>query len=69
MPDDIVVKIAKNVKCYRLKAKLTQKELAAKMRCHPSHISNIENAKAKIYTTTLIELAQSFNICPSNLIK
>jgi transcriptional regulator with XRE-family HTH domain len=41
----ILKKIAKNTRYYRLKKKLTQKELAKKVKIHPSYISRVENAK------------------------
>lgn len=61
--------IAKNVYHYRLKKGLTQKELAEKIKVHPSYISHVENARINIYLTTLVNLARALGVGPRDLVK
>jgi transcriptional regulator with XRE-family HTH domain len=65
----ILKKIAKNTRYYRLKKKLTQKELAKKAKIHPSYISRVENAKINLFLTTLYAIAKALDIHAVDLVK
>jgi len=65
----ILKTIAKNVRYYRLKKKLTQKELARKIKVHSRYISHVENAKINIYLTILVNLAKALDVGPRDLVK
>ena len=62
-------KIGKNVRYYRLKKNLTQEQLAKKSNFHRSYISHIEHAKRNIFLTTLVKLAEVLGVNPSDLVK
>lgn len=66
---DILDKIAKNVRFYRLKKGMTQEKLAKKAGLSRGYISQVENAQIKIYITILIGLAKSLGVRPKNLVK
>ncbi len=68
MPD-ILNTIARNVRYYRLKKKLTRKELAKEIKVHSTYISHVENGKINIYLTTLVNLAKALDVCPRDLVK
>lgn len=66
---DILGKIAKNTRFYRLKKRITQEKLAKKSGLSRGYISQVENAKVNLYLTTLVRLAKSLGVCPKNLVK
>lgn len=65
----ILLKIAKSVRYYRLKKNLTQAQLAKKINRHKTYISKIENARINIYLTTLVNLAKALGVHPRDLVK
>lgn len=54
--------IGSNVKFYRKKAKLSQKELADKFSGDRSKISDIENGKENFMFSTLLDIAAGLEI-------
>jgi len=64
----ILKKIAKNTRYYRLKKKLTQEQLAKKAKLSRGFVNRIENAKVNIYLTTLVELAKALGVSPRDLV-
>lgn len=69
MPDEILAKIAKNVKYYRKRNNLTQGQLAGKAKVHPSYISKIENAKTNIFLSTLYRITKALKISLKDLVE
>lgn len=59
---DIYIVIGKNVRFYRMKANLTQKELADKFSGDRSKISDIENGKEDFMLSTLLDIAEGLNV-------
>lgn len=66
---ELLGKIGDNVRYYRSKRKLTQKQLAKKARISRGYISQIENAKLNIYLTTLVALARALGVRCSDLVE
>ncbi|UCD55595.1 MAG: helix-turn-helix transcriptional regulator [Candidatus Omnitrophota bacterium] len=66
---DILDKIAKNVRFYRLKRGMTQERLAKKAGLSRGYISQIEHAKINLYLSTLVKLAKRLGVRPKNLVK
>lgn len=69
MPDEILAKIAKNVKYYRKRNNLTQGQLAGKAKVHLSYISKIENAKTNIFLSTLYRITKALKISLKDLVE
>ena len=69
MTDKILIAIANNIKQYRAKKKMTQKELAKKSKLSRSYISRVENAKANIYLDTLFQISKGLKIKLSKLVE
>jgi transcriptional regulator with XRE-family HTH domain len=65
----ILQKIAKNTRYYRLKKNLTQRQLAKKAKIHPSYVSRIENAKINMFLTTLYAIAKALGVDARDLVK
>ena len=65
-----LLKIAgNNIRHYRLKKKLTQKQLAKKIGFHRNYISRIENARVSMFVTTLVKIARVLNVKPKDLVE
>jgi transcriptional regulator with XRE-family HTH domain len=64
----ILKKIAKNTRYYRLKKKLTQKQLAKKAKMSRGFVNRIENARVNIYLTTLYEIAKALGVSARDLV-
>lgn len=54
-------KLGQKIKEMRLKAGLTQDNLAEMVRCNTSHISNIENNHTKVSLGVLMAIANALN--------
>lgn len=60
MSQDIRTKIAKKVKEYRIKSKLTKEELSLKLGLDNSYISKLENERINISVERLNKIAEFF---------
>ncbi len=61
--------IAKNIKNFRLKAKISQEKMAEKLNCSREFISRVENCKERISLNMLLKISELFKINPSSLFK
>ncbi|MBQ8459784.1 helix-turn-helix transcriptional regulator [bacterium] len=59
--DEILKKIAFNIKVERMRSKLTQFQLAEMIDVHEKYIGKIESGKQNITIKTLIKLAKALN--------
>ncbi len=66
--EDIIHRLAKNVRKERIKQGLTQADLAEKANLHNNYIGLIERAQCNISILTLEKLARALNINESKLI-
>jgi DNA-binding XRE family transcriptional regulator len=62
-------RIARNVKRYRLAEGLTQKEAAARAGIDPRYWHKIEHGKANITFTTLVKLANGFDVDAATILE
>ena len=53
---------------YRLKANLTQQELADKVGCSKAFISQLENHKKEVSVKLLIHISIILNVCLNDLL-
>jgi len=53
---------------YRLKANLTQEQLAAKIGCSKAFISQLENHKKNISVNLLVHISIILNVCLNDLL-
>jgi len=53
---------------YRLKANLTQQQLASKLGCSKAFISQVENHKKEVSVKLLVHIATILDICPCVLL-
>lgn len=60
--EDIIHRLAKNVRKERLKQRLTQADLAEKADLHNNYVGLIERAQCNISILTLEKLAQALNV-------
>ena len=60
--DEIIKKIAFNIKVERMRKNLTQFQLAEKIEVHEKYIGRIESGKQNITIRTLIKLAKALEI-------
>ncbi len=61
--------IAKNIKNYRLKAKISQEKMAENLNCSREFISRVENCKERISLNMLLKISELFQVNPSSLFK
>lgn len=66
---ELAEKIGKNVRFYRLKKKLTQKQLAKKAKLSRGYISRVENGRVNMYLTTLFEIAKALGVRARKLVE
>ncbi len=57
-----------NLKFARLKLKMSQEELAEKVDCTKSYISNVENAKHNLSLVNAYKMAEALNTTLENLL-
>ena len=67
--EDIIHRLAKNVRKERLKQGLTQADLAEKADLHNNYIGLIERAQCNISISTLEKLSKAFGLESEELIK
>lgn len=67
--EDIIHRLAKNVRKERLKQRLTQADLAEKADLHNNYIGLIERAQCNISISTLEKLSKAFGLKNEDLIK
>ena len=67
--EDIIHRLAKNVRKERLKQGLTQADLAEKADLHNNYIGLIERAQCNISVSTLEKLSKALGITNKDLIK
>lgn len=60
--EDIIHRLAKNVRKERLKQRLTQADLAEKADLHNNYVGLIERAQCNISILTLEKLAQALDV-------
>ena len=60
--EEIVKKVAFNIKVQRMRKKLTQYELAEKINVHEKYIGKIETGKQNITLKTLVKIASALEI-------
>lgn len=60
--------LGKRIRKKREENKLSQAELAEKVRLSTQHISNVENAKSKIGLDTLVKIANALNCTLDELV-
>ena len=66
---NILIRVAKNVRSYRLRLGMTQKKLGQKAHLSRGYISKIENAKVDIYLDVLIQVAKALKVQTKDLLK
>lgn len=54
--------IGKRIKIARIKADITQEQLAEKAEISPSHMSNIETGTTRVSLTTMVVLANALGV-------
>lgn len=67
--EDIIHRLAKNVRRERIKQGLTQADLAEKADLHNNYIGLIERAQCNISISTLEKLSKAFGLKNEDLIK
>ena len=67
--EDIIHRLAKNVRKERIKQGLTQANLAEKADLHNNYIGLIERAQCNISISTLEKLSKAFGLKNEDLIK
>ena len=60
--------IGKRIKIARIRAEMTQEQLAEKADISPTHCSNIETGTTRVSLTTIIEIVNALNITANDLL-
>lgn len=60
--------LSKNIRKFRIAAKLSQEKMAEKLGCSREFISRVENQRERISLTMLFKIAELFKINPSRLL-
>lgn len=66
--EEIIKKIAFNIKVERMRKKLTQFQLAEMIDVHEKYIGKVESGKQNLTIKTLIKLANALDIKLSKLV-
>ncbi len=66
--EEIIKKIAFNIKIERMRKKLTQFQLAEMIDVHEKYIGKVESGKQNLTIKTLIKLANALDIKLSKLV-
>lgn len=66
--EEIIKKIAFNIKVERMRKNLTQFQLAEMIDVHEKYIGKVESGKQNLTIKTLIKLAQALDIKLSKLV-
>lgn len=60
--------IGKRIKIARIKADITQEQLAEKIEISPTHLSNIETGTTRVSLTTIVSIANALNVTVDDLL-
>jgi transcriptional regulator with XRE-family HTH domain len=60
--------VAREVRAARIAAGLTQRELAARVKCSPSEIAEIERSRGRVEVDDLVRIAEALRIHPMQLL-
>ncbi len=60
--------IGKRIKIARIRAEMTQEQLAEKADISPTHCSNIETGTTRVSLTTIVEIANALDITANDLL-
>jgi transcriptional regulator with XRE-family HTH domain len=66
--DEAVARFAQNVAAARRRAGMTQDDLSAESKVHPTEVSRIENAHRDARVSTVAKLARALNVTPGQLL-
>jgi transcriptional regulator with XRE-family HTH domain len=66
---ELLGKIGRNIRHYRLERELTQKQLAKKAKISRGYMNRIENGRINLYLDTLVDIAREFGVSPGDLVK
>ncbi len=66
---DITKRFAKRVKEARLKKKLSQADLAAKLGLHPTYISQVERGVRNMALKNIEKVARALGVRPDKLLR
>ena len=69
--DDNMIKkvLSTNIKALRLKANLTQEELAEKSEISLTFLKDIERSRSSVSIPTLISLCKALNVTPNDILR
>ena len=65
---NVLISLARNVSAYRIKAKMTQEELAKKVKCNPSMIAQIETGRRIPSLILTVDIAKALDATVNDLI-
>lgn len=60
--------IGKRIKIARIKADLTQEQLAEKIEISPTHLSNIETGSTRVSLNTIVSIANALSVTSDDLL-
>jgi len=60
--------IGKRIKIARIKADLTQENLAETINLSPTHLSNIENGSTKVSLSSIVKIANALSVTADDLL-
>ena len=60
--------IGKRIKIARIKADLTQEQLAEKIDISPTHLSNIETGSTRVSLNTIVSIANALSVTSDDLL-
>jgi transcriptional regulator with XRE-family HTH domain len=66
---ELLGKIGRNIRHYRLARGLTQKQLAKKAKISRGYMNRIENGRINLYLDTLVDIARGLGVSPGDLVK
>jgi transcriptional regulator with XRE-family HTH domain len=66
---ELLGKIGRNIRHYRLEKELTQKQLAKKAKISRGYMNQIENGRINLYLDTLVDIARGLGVSPGDLVK
>lgn len=66
---NVLINLARNVLMYRAQAKMTQEELAKKVKCNPSMIAQIETGRRIPSLILAVDIAKALDTTVSDLLE
>jgi transcriptional regulator with XRE-family HTH domain len=66
---ELLGKIGRNIRHYRLERELTQKQLAKKAKISRGYMNQIEKGRINLYLDTLVDIARGLGVSPADLVK